>query len=93
MANSAPIFLLPVPSLSAATIASFVAKATFDLAMKNQVNAMNAAWGGQWDSKEIMISMGSHAITDNLARCGEFTVADFIAKPPWQKRPFRDKSH
>jgi len=43
MANSAPIFLLPVPSLSAATIVFF--------------------------------------------------VADFIAKPPWQKRPFRDKSH
>ena len=21
-------------------------------------NAMNAAWGGHWDSKEIMISMG-----------------------------------
>ena len=21
-------------------------------------NAMNAAWGGQWDAKEIMISMG-----------------------------------
>ena len=38
-------------------------------------NAMNAAWGGQWDSKEIMISMGSHATTENLARCGEFTVA------------------
>ncbi len=38
-------------------------------------NAMNAAWGGQWDSKEIMISMGSHATTDNLGRCGEFTVA------------------
>ena len=38
-------------------------------------NAMNAAWGGQWDSKEIMISMGSHATTDNLARCSEFTVA------------------
>ena len=38
-------------------------------------NAMNAAWGGQWDSKEIMISMGAHATTDNLARCGEFTVA------------------
>ena len=29
-------------------------------------NAMNAAWGGQWDMKEIMISMGSHATTDNL---------------------------
>lgn len=38
-------------------------------------NAMNAAWGGQWDSKEIMISMGAHATTQNLARCGEFTVA------------------
>ncbi len=38
-------------------------------------NAMNAAWGGQWDSKEIMISMGKHATTENLARCGEFTVA------------------
>jgi flavin reductase (DIM6/NTAB) family NADH-FMN oxidoreductase RutF len=36
---------------------------------------MNAAWGGQWDSKEIMICMGSHATTENLDRCGEFTVA------------------
>ena len=23
-------------------------------------NAMNAAWGGQWEMKEIMISMDSH---------------------------------
>ena len=38
-------------------------------------NAMNAAWGGQWDSKEIMISMGAHATTENLSRCEEFTVA------------------
>ena len=38
-------------------------------------NAMNAAWGGQWDAKEIMISMGAHATTENLARCPEFTVA------------------
>ena len=38
-------------------------------------NAMNAAWGGQWDAKEIMISMGKHATTENLARCNEFTVA------------------
>ena len=38
-------------------------------------NAMNAAWGGQWDMKEIMISMGKHATTENLARCEEFTVA------------------
>ena len=38
-------------------------------------NAMNAAWGGQWDAKEIMISMGAHATTENLDRCGEFSVA------------------
>ena len=38
-------------------------------------NAMNAAWGGQWDAKEIMISMGAHATTENLDRCNEFTVA------------------
>ena len=38
-------------------------------------NAMNAAWGGQWDATEIMISMGAHATTDNLNRCGDFTVA------------------
>ena len=38
-------------------------------------NAMNAAWGGQWDSKEIMISMGAHATTENLSCCDEFTVA------------------
>ena len=38
-------------------------------------NAMNAAWGGQWDMKEIMISLGSHATTDNLAVNDEFTVA------------------
>lgn len=37
-------------------------------------NAMNAAWAGQWDIKDIMISLGSHATTDNLNRCGEFTV-------------------
>lgn len=38
-------------------------------------NAMNAAWGGQWDMNEIMISMGSHTTTENLNRKGEFTVA------------------
>lgn len=38
-------------------------------------NAMNAAWAGQWDGTEIMISMGSHATTANLNRNGEFTVA------------------
>lgn len=38
-------------------------------------NAMNAAWAGQWDEHEIMISMGSHATTANLDRTPEFTVA------------------
>ena len=38
-------------------------------------NAMNAAWAGQWDIKEIMISMGNHVTTDNLKLGGEFTVA------------------
>ena len=38
-------------------------------------NAMNAAWGGQWDMHEIMISLGAHATTDNLAANTDFTVA------------------
>lgn len=38
-------------------------------------NAMNAAWGGQWDYNEVAVSLGSHATTDNLRRCGEFTLA------------------
>ena len=37
-------------------------------------NAMNAAWGGQWDMNEIIISLGSHATTDTLAENPEFTV-------------------
>ena len=35
-----------------------------------RANAMNAAWGGQWDNNEIMISMGSHATTYNLNERG-----------------------
>lgn len=38
-------------------------------------NAMNAAWAGQWDAHEIMISMGKHATTENLDSNGDFTVA------------------
>lgn len=38
-------------------------------------NAMNAAWGGQLDAGKIIISMGSHATTDNLAHNKDFTVA------------------
>ena len=38
-------------------------------------NAMNAAWAGQWDYNEIFISLGSHATTENLNNCPDFTVA------------------
>lgn len=38
-------------------------------------NAMNAAWGAQWDMHEIIISLGSHQTTDNLNVNPEFTVA------------------
>lgn len=38
-------------------------------------NAMNAAWAGQWDQNEIVISLGNHATTQNLSVCPEFTVA------------------
>ena len=51
-------------------------------------NAMNAAWGGTWDMKEIMISLSSHATTDNLAVNDTFTVSakkdpDKMAKTGW----------
>lgn len=38
-------------------------------------NAMNAAWAGQWDMNEIVISLGSHATTENLKNSPDFTVA------------------
>ena len=38
-------------------------------------NAMNAAWGGQWDIHEIMISLGSHATTDNLKNNDALTIS------------------
>ncbi len=42
---------------------------------EGKANAMNAAWGSQWDMHEIIISLGSHATTDNLAQNPEFTIA------------------
>ena len=38
-------------------------------------NAMNAAWGGHWDKTQIVISMGIHATTENLAISPDFTVS------------------
>ena len=60
-------------------------------------NAMNAAWAGQWDMKEIVISLGSHATTDNLSATDDFTVgfatvdtlvaADFVGIVSGRKDP------
>lgn len=38
-------------------------------------NAMNAAWAGQVDAHQIIVSLSRHKTTDNLERCGEFTVS------------------
>ena len=38
-------------------------------------NAMNAAWAGQVDADQIIISLSKHKTTDNLELTGEFTVA------------------
>lgn len=38
-------------------------------------NAMNAAWGGQCGANEIMIELGSHKTTDNIAKTKAFTVS------------------
>ncbi|MDO4949820.1 MAG: flavin reductase [Bacteroidales bacterium] len=38
-------------------------------------NAMNAAWGGQLGMNEFIISLGSHATTDNLQINSAFTIA------------------
>lgn len=59
--------------------------------------AMNAAWGGTWDAKQIAISLGVHATTDNFQRCGDFTLtfatrdevvpADFVGIVSARKDP------
>ena len=41
---------------------------------EGKANAMNAAWGGQWDNGEVMISLGSHATTDNLTVNSDLTI-------------------
>ncbi|MDO4413522.1 MAG: flavin reductase family protein [Erysipelotrichaceae bacterium] len=38
-------------------------------------NAMNAAWAGQVDADQIIISLSKHQTTDNLEKNGDFTVA------------------
>ena len=38
-------------------------------------DVMMAAWAGQYDSKQIVISLSQHKTTDNLALTGAFTVS------------------
>lgn len=38
-------------------------------------DAMNAAWGGTYDTEQIMLCLGSHRTTDNIKLKGEFTVS------------------
>lgn len=38
-------------------------------------NLMNAAWGGQYDSKEVMLCLSSHKTTDNIKLKKAFTVS------------------
>ena len=45
-------------------------------------NATNAAWGGQWDAKEIMIAMGAHATTDNL-NAAQILLWHLLQSRPW----------
>lgn len=60
-------------------------------------NAMNAAWGGQLDAHQVMISIGKHATTENLNRLGDFSLtfatkdtmvgADFVGLVSGKARP------
>ena len=40
-----------------------------------KANAMNAAWGGRYDSDKVVISLSPHKTTENLEKTGAFTVA------------------
>lgn len=42
---------------------------------EGRANAMNAAWGGQYDFNEVVISLSPHKTTDNLKINGEFTLS------------------
>ena len=38
-------------------------------------NAMNAAWGGMFDTNQVTVSLGSHVSTDNIRKNKAFTIA------------------
>lgn len=41
----------------------------------NEPDAMNAAWGGTYDTNQIIICLSSHQTTDNIRNKKAFTVA------------------
>lgn len=38
-------------------------------------DAMNAAWGGQYEADQVMLCLGKHKTTDNIRLKGAFTVS------------------
>lgn len=38
-------------------------------------DAMNAAWGGQYDENQVMLCLGEHKTTENIRLKGAFTVS------------------
>ena len=40
-----------------------------------RANAMNAAWGGIWDTNQVMVCLGSHQTTDNIRKNKAFTIS------------------
>ena len=66
-------------------------------------DAMNAAWGGICGADEIMVDLGSHKTTDNLAITGAFTVGiadrehviecDYLGVVSGRKEPDTEGNH
>lgn len=43
-------------------------------------DALNAAWGGQYDVHQVMLCLSKHKTTDNIVKKGAFTVSFATAK-------------
>ena len=64
---------------------------------KGEADAMNAAWGGTYDTNQVMICLGSHQTTDNIRLKKAFTVSfatvdtvtasDYVGIVPFKKEP------
>lgn len=64
---------------------------------KGEPDAMNAAWGGTYDTNQIIICLSSHQTTDNIRLKKAFTVSfatketvtasDYVGIVPFKKEP------